>query len=117
VANHSIKNVSIFGSATRNDLDELSDLDVLALVVDGGGTVPEQDILSLLPPESRPIASISWYGFRKMSAMFQSGHLFAWHLFTESKPIGGWDHITKVLGRPADYQTALDDIEIGRAHV
>lgn len=111
VANPSIQNISVFGSVTRNDLDELSDVDVLALVLDGGGTVPEQEIVSQLPLELQPKASISWYGVQKMSEMFQSGHLFAWHLFLESTPILGWGHLSERLGKPAIYQTALEDID------
>lgn len=107
----SIKNISIFGSATRNDTDHLSDIDLLVLVEDHKGTVPVDEIFLLFSGEQQKKLSISWYGENKLKEMFANGHLFAWHLFLESTPLNQSVKISELLGKPSDYNTALVDIE------
>ncbi|MBX9453601.1 MAG: nucleotidyltransferase domain-containing protein [Mesorhizobium sp.] len=105
-----IINISMFGSRVRGDEDERSDCDVVVVVKDGSGTVPEQSLQDFLLPLIGSHASISWYGLRKMVKMFADGDLFAWHLYLESLPLAGFPHLSKSVGRPAGYTRAYRDI-------
>lgn len=107
----SIKNVSLFGSTTRNDQDHLSDIDVIVIVTDGMGTVPETEVFHLIPQVNQSKISITWYGFQKLQMMFAEGHLFSWHLFQESTPVGDWKSIAEIMGKPQNYDTAIEDID------
>jgi hypothetical protein len=53
--------------------------------------------------------SLSWYGLRKIGALFRSGDLFAWHLHLEAKALAG-TALNALMGVPADYTTAVADI-------
>lgn len=104
-------NISLFGSAARGQTDKFSDYDVLAVVRDGGGKQSEEAVLRWAAQSGVVAPSISWYGEKKMRNFFCSGDLFAWHLFLESTPIGGFDHISVPFGRPAPFLDALASIE------
>ncbi len=106
----SIANISIFGSHVRNDSDELSDLDFLILVRDGTGKTPDAEILTYGQKVFGKPPSLSWYGINKLKTMFNEGHLFAWHLYLESKPIEEFPAVSSLFGRPNNYQSALADI-------
>lgn len=106
----SVVNISIFGSWVRRDNDEHSDLDVLVTVLDGSGKTPEGEIAAFVRPLIGGEPSISWYGVKKLRAMFAQGDLFAWHLFLESKSVGPYPDLPSIFGRPANYATAQTDI-------
>ncbi|HEV7694453.1 MAG TPA: nucleotidyltransferase domain-containing protein [Hyphomonadaceae bacterium] len=100
-----------FGSVGRGDHDDRSDLDILAVVQDGKGLVPQRKVLELLPTERlemRP--SISWYGKKRLAEMFKNGELFAWHLFRETLPIWQTEPVMQILGRPSQYRDGLKDV-------
>src|SRR3546814_3815320 len=42
--------------------------------------------------------------------MFAEGHLFAWHLFHQSKSLWGEESIADLFGRPQPYRDAKADI-------
>lgn len=106
----SVVNVSLFGSHGRGDNDEHSDVDVLVIVKDGSGTTPEAAIVRSLSPFLKPSPSVSFYGERKLRLMFEEGHLFAWHLYLESKGIGPFSNLSSLFAKPSDYAGALEDI-------
>jgi hypothetical protein len=100
----------LFGSASRGDADELSDFDVLAVVEDGSGRQHEKWIAALVREQYGMNASISFYGESRLRKMFLSGHLFAWHLFTESKPVLDFPSAQEVFGRPSEYNDGQSDV-------
>lgn len=102
----------VFGSVARDDHDNRSDLDVLAIVQDGAGKVPEELVLSYVPDDLKGLEpSVSWYGQNRMSEMFDNGELFAWHLFQEAQPVFETCPFIKDLGAPNPYRGAREDVE------
>jgi hypothetical protein len=101
----------IFGSTARGDRDERSDLDILAIVRDGGGKVDVGQISNILPDRLKSQElSISWYGLNRLNEMFSNGELFAWHLHQETIPIFEVEPIIQRMGIPAPYTGSVDDI-------
>lgn len=101
----------VFGSIARGERDEWSDLDLLAVVADGRGKVPETDILSLVPASLHDLRpSISWYGRDRLKRMFSNGELFAWHLQAETIPLFEQEPVIASLAPPAPYRGAAEDI-------
>jgi len=99
-----------FGSVGRGQQDELSDLDLLAVVKNGSGKVPESAIVSRIPDAFRQLnPSISWYGGDRLREMFRNGELFAWHLHRETFPLYDPESFLAKLGTPAAYQDAVAD--------
>lgn len=101
--------VFLFGSAARGDSDALSDTDVLAIVKNNAGKVPEAAVKAHLPGIAGE-PTISWYGYNRLKAMFDAGELFAWHIFLESKVIFEAVDIFSRLGTPKHYTRASEDI-------
>ena len=112
-----IINISIFGSIARSDDDERSDADILVVVKDRSGKVPEFLVQEFTLPLVGRKPTISWYGQERLRTMFADGHLFAWHLFRESRPIWGRDSIQDLFGRPSLYRDGLIDISSFQAVV
>ncbi len=104
-----ILNISLFGSRSREDDDEDSDLDVLVIVANGTGKTSPELVRASVKEQFGKDPSLSWYGLRKIDALFRSGDLFAWHLHLEARTLAGTD-LHAVLGVPEDYTTALSDI-------
>ncbi|WP_433760925.1 nucleotidyltransferase domain-containing protein [Brucella anthropi] len=104
-----ILNVSLFGSMSRNDCDKNSDLDVLVVVENGTGKASPDTIIEFIRCEYGKTPSLSWYGKRKITALFKSGDLFAWHLHLEAKALAG-DSLNTLIGVPSEYTGALSDI-------
>lgn len=101
----------IIGSFGRGEQDELSDLDVLAIVKNGSGKFPDETIRKFLPKGLPPLKpSISWYGEARMRRMFQNGELFAWHIFQDNVPIYDPEGFIASLGEPSRYTEAVADI-------
>jgi hypothetical protein len=102
--------VYVFGSVGRGQEDDLSDLDVLAVVKNGAGKMP-QDVISQYIPGTlgRLKLSASWYGADRLRMMFGNGELFAWHLHRESFPLHDPTGFLEGLGRPSKYRDAVAD--------
>lgn len=105
-----IMNVSVFGSYGRGNSDSSSDLDVIVMCRDAGGTQSIEKISAVVSKHYGNIPSISWYGEKKLRFFFESGDLFAWHLYNESLPLAGYTHLKEVLGKPAPYLDCMEDI-------
>jgi hypothetical protein len=102
----------IFGSVGRGQQDGLSDLDVLAVVRNGSGKVPEDVVASHVSAELAPLKlSISWYGTDRLREMFRNGELFAWHLHRETIPVYDPGRFLAGLGVPAAYKDCLADVQ------
>lgn len=101
----------IFGSAARGDVDGRSDLDILAVVKDGQGKIPEREVLAhtreFWPQLER---SVSWYGRNRLMEMWENGELFAWHLAKEAILVTSGEDFISGLGRPSRYTSAKEDI-------
>lgn len=106
-----ILSIRIFGSFGRGDFDSMSDLDVLivseeAIDSDIIKNKFNRQLINIYKKEP----SYSWYSKSRIISMFNSGHLFAWHLYIESKLFNGNsnDFITS-LGTPQPYLDAIID--------
>jgi hypothetical protein len=103
--------VYLFGSVARGDPDQKSDLDLLAVVADGKGKVDEASVYAHVPSEFSGFeVSISWYGRRRLGAMFENGELFGWHLYQEAIPLFEAEPVITELGMPAPYRDAEADV-------
>jgi hypothetical protein len=103
--------VYIFGSVARGDRDAHSDLDLLAIVVDGAGVVPAAEVERHVPPSLSALdRSISWYGRNRLGEMFRNGELFAWHLYWETLPLFERQQVLAELGAPSPYTGGVSDV-------
>ncbi|MCK4206221.1 nucleotidyltransferase domain-containing protein [Brucella pituitosa] len=105
----SILNISLFGSRSRNDFDRNSDLDILVVVANETGKTSPDEVVDFIWSEFGKNPSLSWYGERKIRALFSSGDLFAWHLHLEARTLAGTS-LGSLIGVPSDYRSALSDI-------
>lgn len=106
----SVTGIVVFGSYSRGDYDAQSDLDLLVVVKDGSGTTPERQIIEAIRSSLPKEPSVSFYGERKLQALFEEGNLFAWHLFLEARGVEWFPRPSAVLKRPNPYATSLEDI-------
>jgi hypothetical protein len=100
-----------FGSFVRGDLDEFSDVDVLA-VTQSWSQADERELLSQLPKDLRSRASIAWYSPSKLQEMIRGGDLFAWHLYQESEPTGIHPDWLSSVFPPAPYTQAKQTVGV-----
>jgi hypothetical protein len=106
-----ILSVRLFGSHARGDAEKCSDMDILCIL----DSVTEQQKIeasSLICAAYGESASVTFYGRQRFREMFDEGHLFAWHIFTESRSLPGLtghDWIAQ-LGKPHPYTRAIQDI-------
>lgn len=107
-----VREIRLFGSRARGDDSASSDLDVLCVVdtarTSNNGQM-DSDITHFFGSGT---SDVSRYSERRLREMFDTGHLFAWHLYLESKPV--WSDsrgsFVESLGRPARYAHARKDI-------
>jgi len=86
-----------FGSVCRGEIDNGSDIDLLALVDQQTPTINPNDY--------------SIYSYSRINELWLEGNPFAWHLHSESKLIyssNGIDYISQ-LGRPEPYKNGVKD--------
>ena len=108
--NPSILTVAIFGSQVRGDADISSDVDIL-VITDSGK--PDTSALTIfIKNQFNQNSDISIYSLSRLKEMYNQGHLFAWHLFGESKYIPYLDtkDLIEELGKPSPYKNAYEDI-------
>ncbi len=101
----------IYGSRARNDSVEHSDTDLLIVFEN----VKNIDKDSIMIPENLSAGGnnldISYYSVDRLKEMYKAGHLFAWHLFTESKYLDvGIDYL-KNMGKPEQYMSFTNDVQ------
>jgi len=103
-----VNSIRVFGSNARGDSSTYSDFDVL-VVLKKSQTVTRDLELKVNALFDREI-SISWYSESRLKTMFETGHLFAWHLYHESLATCKNDFI-ELLGKPEAYKFAEQDID------
>jgi predicted nucleotidyltransferase len=92
-----MKNIYVFGSVVRGEIDEYSDVDLL-LITD--------EIIKNIDSNKYSI-----YTPYRIKEMYDEGNPFAWHLFTESKIIHTNDiNYLESLGKPNDYKNCYNDL-------
>lgn len=100
----------VFGSVARGDSDSKSDVDILAVLADRS-KFPERQISDYVARLFGKRASITWYSYERMRELFRQGHLFAWHIFLESKQLERSEiDIVEKLGEPSKYTTGQEDM-------
>jgi predicted nucleotidyltransferase len=102
----------LFGSTVRGDAMPDSDLDVLCVFLNDDRPDTAELEQELRMRFNAPI-SISYYSARRVEEMFLTGHLFAWHLYGESRPLDPTDTTDFVtdLGKPATYVAAVKEVK------
>lgn len=110
VMNPSILTLAVFGSQTRGDADNLSDVDIL--VVTDSGKPDTKEISEFIEIKFNKESDISIYSLPRIKEMYETGHLFAWHLYSESQYIAypGTKNLIMELGSPKPYTNASQDI-------
>lgn len=104
-----ILSLRYFGSVVRGDSDENSDIDIICIYNDKfylNRKVVEEYLKDIIKKEF----DISWYSQTRIESMFSEGHLFAWHLYTESKSIFEVRDFVDDLGEPNKYQSWEKDL-------
>ncbi|HEU0118119.1 MAG TPA: nucleotidyltransferase domain-containing protein [Alphaproteobacteria bacterium] len=88
-----------FGSISRGDVSQDSDIDLLAIVKGYDARFNPEDF--------------SIYSYKRIEEIWDEGNPFAWHLSLQSKPIFLSDEIDflKNLGKPKPYMHCLRDCE------
>ncbi len=107
-----ILDLRYFGSIIREDFDYASDADILCIVTDKAAADLNgiSKLLDSALVTDREI-DLSVYGADRISEMYKEGHLFAWHIYLQSKPITGHLNFLENLGVPREYTKAKIDIE------
>ena len=93
--------IYVFGSLCRGEIDEFSDVDLLAII----NSV--EDINTPLDSQK-----FSIYKEKRMKELWNEGNPFAWHLFTESQLIysDNANDIIKNWGKPNPYNNMQFDL-------
>ena len=88
-----------FGSICRGDLDQLSDVDLLALIDK--------------PDDRLDSNKFSIYSYKRIKELWYAGNPFAWHLWAEGRLLFASDKtdFLKNLGEPLKYNDVLKDCE------
>lgn len=102
----------LFGSAARGDSDSASDLDILAVYDEQPEIVQRKSVLSLVSAQLGGRITLAEYSSKRLQTMFDEGHLFAWHLYQEAKPLqipGLISQQSSSFSSPAPYKADVED--------
>lgn len=94
--------IYVFGSICRGEIDEFSDVDLLAIV--GSNEKMNFQI---------DTQKFSIYKEKRMEELWKEGNPFAWHLFQESKLIhsNNNEDILRNWGKPNPYKNMVSDLK------
>ena len=101
----------LFGSMARGDADVASDRDVLIVYERESSSSSRQQIKESVTKQLQQDCAFAEYTWEHLVGMFADGHLFAWHLYYEARPlriygIGDQDFF---FPKPAPYLMARRD--------
>ena len=102
----------LFGSAARGDNDSSSDLDILAVYDKQPEIVQRKSVLSSVRAQFGDRVTLAEYSSSRLKVMFDEGHLFAWHLYQEAKPLkipGLLTQLSSSFSSPTPYRGGIDD--------
>jgi predicted nucleotidyltransferase len=99
----------LFGSAARGDADASSDIDVLLTYRIEPTAVQRRDAQAMAEALVGGKCSFAEYSDRRIAELFELGHLFAWHIFQEARPIDLTTSHVEPLSRPKPYRDGLTD--------
>lgn len=103
-----VETLRLFGSYARCEESEFSDYDIL--VVLNQSQIINEDLIGQITQLFGREISISWYSKRRIELLFRMGHLFAWHLYLESKTFNNESDFITNLGAPKPYNYSLQDV-------
>lgn len=112
MTSNALSGLYLFGSAARGDFDDSSDLDVLAVYETPPNEVLRRHVGEAIQNKLGNRATLAEYSVQRLAEIFESGHLFAWHLFLESRPLQ--IHAIKFFhrhkfSRPTQYKDGIAD--------
>ena len=81
----------LFGSVARGDQDPMSDTDVLLVYDKVLDSRSQADARAQVSSAMSMQCTFAEYSYGHLERMFKEGHLFAWHLHLEARPIPGWE--------------------------
>jgi predicted nucleotidyltransferase len=101
----------LFGSSARGDADSASDTDVLIVYEREPSPLDRQRAKELVIEQFRRESSFAEYTWQRLAAMFADGHLFAWHLYHEARPLRvfGVSDRDFSFPKPAPYRSSRRD--------
>ena len=101
----------LFGSSARGDADSASDTDVLLVYDREPSPLDRERTKESVVEQLRQDCAFAEYTWERLAGMFADGHLFAWHLHHEARPL----HVLGTGGRnfsfpkPARYRSPQRD--------
>lgn len=100
----------VYGSTARGDALNSSDVDLLVVLEEKkGARIGEVSIpKTVIPLGKKP--DFSYYSLDRLRDMFNSGHLFAWHLYREARFLEVGDDYLAQLSKPNDYESFEEDV-------
>lgn len=103
-----ISEIRLFGSFAREEQTVDSDYDILVILQKSQRITSElrTQVCDLFDRE----ISISWYNEGRIKEMYEMGHLFAWHIFQESKPLYIFRDFISHLDKPKKYVFFHEDV-------
>jgi predicted nucleotidyltransferase len=106
-----ILSVRLFGSRARGDAETCSDTDILCVMETVRNEV-KSEAEDLIRRVYGADISVSFYSSRRLGEMFEYGHLFAWHIYNESRFLPGFSKCDwiETLGKPRPYTDAVRDV-------
>jgi predicted nucleotidyltransferase len=104
--------VILYGSQSRGDTDEYSDIDLCVVCPNMPSNEVRQIGDRLANAWTPEIPNISLYRADEFKAMVLNGSLFAWHLFLEAQILVDADgYLARTLHEIGPYQRGLEDIQ------
>lgn len=101
----------LFGSSARGDADSASDTDVLIVYDREPSPLDRQRAKESVTEQLLQDCAFAEYTWQRLADMFADGHLFAWHLHHEARPlrVSGFGDREFSLPKPAPYLSSRRD--------
>ena len=101
----------LFGSSARGDADSASDTDVLIVYEREPSMMERQRTKESVLEQLGKDCAFGEYTIERLGGMFADGHLFAWHLYCEARPLRvlGVSDVQVPFPEPGPYRSARRD--------